>query len=330
MRLLRNLFLISVPAVVVILLLLEGILRIAGYVPWYLDGRAYIPSTNPGTVYELRPGFSGLYAGAPIVINSDGFRGKELAKLQPRFRLVVVGDSFAFGQGVRDDETLAEQLAVRLQQKMGASVDVINLGVPGYNTCQEYSRFKERALLLKPQAALLLYVENDTEPSPFSVKGDLVISPDVRTGLLGDLAAAARESSATYNLAWTRFQLLKGATYSIDQYRELVARKFDLANPSWGKSKACLADMISLAKAQSIRFVVIPFPILQGLTTKPYPFEMYTKAICDAVRTSGAECLDVVPTLQDLDIRLTVSQTEQHPSTEVYRRITEPIAAILP
>jgi hypothetical protein len=92
----------------------------------------------------------------------------------------------------------------------------------------------------------------------------------------------------------------------------------------------CLADMISLAKAQSIRLVVIPFPILQGLAIKPYPFEMYTKAICDAARTDGAECLDVVPALQDLEIRLTVSQTERHPSADVYRRITEPIVAILP
>ncbi len=330
MGLLRNLFLISVPAVVVILLLLEGILRIVGYVPWYLDGRAYIPSTNPGTVYELRPGFSGLYAGVPVTINSEGFRGKELARQQPHFRLVVVGDSFAFSQGVRDNETLAEQLAVRLQQKIGSSVDVINLGVPGYNTCQEYWRFKERVLPLKPQAALLLYVENDTEPPPFSVKGDVVISPDVRTGLWGSFAAAARESSAAYNLAWTRFQLLKGATYSIDQYRGLIAKKFDSTNPLWMKSKACLADMIALAKTQSIRLVVIPFPILQGLTTKPYPFEMYTKAVCDAARAGGAECLDIVPALQNLEIQLTVSQTERHPSAEVYRRITEPIVAILP
>ena len=330
MGLIRNLFLVSVPAVAAILLLLEGALRMGGYVPWYLDGRALAPSPNPGIVYELRPGFSGLYAAVPIVINSQGFRGKELSKEQPRFRVVVVGDSIAFGQGVHDDETLAEQLGARLQKKMGSSVDVINLGVPGYNTCQEYLSFKEHVLPLRPQAAVLVYVDNDVDPPPFSVRGDTVISPDVRTGLWGELTAAARKSSAAYNLAWTRFQLLKGTTYTIDQYREMVTRRFDSANPSWGRSKACLAEMISLARAKSIRMVVIPFPVLRGIQIKPYPFAVYTKVICDAARTHGAECLDVVPDLQDLEIRLTVSRTEQHPSADVYRTIAEPIAAILP
>ena len=140
-------FTISIPVLLLTALVLEAALRLCGYKLNYLDGRAFIPSKNPEILYELCPGFRGLYAATPISINSEGFRGEELLNHDvPAFRVVVIGDSIAFGQGVQDGETLAGQLSRRLRQKSSAPVEVINLGVPGYNTTQEYWTFKERAL----------------------------------------------------------------------------------------------------------------------------------------------------------------------------------------
>lgn len=331
MQYLRYLFLLSLPGLTVASLAMEGVLRVSGYTPYYLDGRAFVPSQNPEILYELRPGFRGLYGGVPISINSQGFRGKELSNRngKPAFRVVVVGDSIAFGQGVPEGETLAEQLTARLQSKFRLPVEAVNLGVPGYDTCQEYWRFKERALPLKPQVALLVYAENDTGPPVFQVKGDAVVSPDVRTGLFGDLMAAARKYSAVYNLAWTRWQVLKRRTFPIDHYREILTREFHEGNPRWRRSRACLAELISLARARSIRIIVVPFPVLGGLAEKPYPFEGYITTVCEAARAERAECLDVVPILQHPGIRLTISSVETHPSADVYMRIAEQAAEML-
>ena len=88
--------------------------------------------------------------------------------------------------------------------------------------------------------------------------------------------------------------------------------------------------MISLARARSIRIVVIPFPVMGGIAETPYPFGRYIATVCEAARIEGAECLDIVPALQQLRARLTVSNVENHPSAAVYMKIAEEITKMMP
>jgi hypothetical protein len=328
----RNLFLLSCPALALALVALEVALRLFGYTLYYLDKDAFIPSRNPEILYQLRPGFRGLYAGAPVTVNSSGFRGKEwrTANASETTRVVVLGDSVAFGQGVQEGETLAEQLEARLQRKLPYPVEVVNLGVPGYDTCQEWWTFKERALPLMPRVAVLLYVENDTDPPVFQVQGEEVISPDVRTGFLGTFLAAARKRSALYNVTWMRWQAFKVGSFSIERYREILSHKFSDTNPGWRRSREYLTKLTKLAQANAIRLIVIPVPVLWGLADKPYPFDCYIRAVCTAAGTAGAEYLDVVPILQDRDLRARVSERDPHPSAEVFRRIANQLADMIP
>jgi hypothetical protein len=317
---------------VLALLIIEVVLRVAGYTPYYLNANALEPSQVTDMVYDLRPGFRGLYAGLPISINKLGFRGGETAEdiAKSDLRIVVVGDSIAFGQGVKEEETLANQIATRLRSRLPGPVAVVNLGVPGYDTCQEYAMFRERALPLNPQAAFLIYVDNDTDPPSIEVRDGTIVTPDIRTGLVGEFMAMLRKSSVAYNFVWAHWQVVKVHRLTIDQYREMVAGKFNESNPGWRRSRACLNNMVGLAKTRSIRLIVIPFPELGGIDQEPYPFRSYVKMVCDAARAQGAECVDVVPALKDANIRLRVSRVEQHPSAEVYARIADFLEKMLP
>jgi hypothetical protein len=329
---------LSVVGILIGFLASEGLLRVSGYVPFYLDQRAFIPSKDPELIWELQPGFKGLFAAVPISINSLGFRGKELLGPQDAsvFRVVLLGDSIAFSQGVHEEETLAEQLAKRLRRKLDTPVEVINTGVPGYETCQEYETFRERALVLRPKVAVVIYVDNDVDEAVtpvFQIAGNSVISPDVRTGLFGDLAAAARKRSAAYNLVWTRWNVIKlrSRRYSIETYRKILATKFNERNPGWRKSRACLIDLIHLARARSVRIMVIPFPPVSGLREKPYPFAGYITTVCDVARAEGVLCVDVVPAIQQPPgIRLVVSTSESHPSAQVLARVADRLTEVLP
>jgi hypothetical protein len=101
------------------------LLRCVGYTPYYLDSQAFVPSRNPQILYELKPGFHGLYAGVPVSINAMGLRGNEQANGNgmSTLRVLTIGDSIAFGQGVSDDATLAEQIKRRLQER-GLQIEV--------------------------------------------------------------------------------------------------------------------------------------------------------------------------------------------------------------
>ncbi|PWB74841.1 MAG: hypothetical protein C3F15_07315 [Holophagae bacterium] len=112
--------------------------------------------------YRLTPGFDMELDGRRYRVSSLGLRGGELSPQRPAGgqRVVVLGDSFAFGLGVDEDETFAAQLEALLRRD-GRRVEVANLGVPGYHTGQELAWLERAGFALDPDLVVLLYYGND-------------------------------------------------------------------------------------------------------------------------------------------------------------------------
>lgn len=85
--------------------------------------------------------------------NSAGFRGSRdysLSKPADVIRIAVLGDSFVFGFGVRDEEAFPALL-----ESSGKQREVLNLGVPGYGIDQIYLSYKEIAKQYRPDIVLI-------------------------------------------------------------------------------------------------------------------------------------------------------------------------------
>ena len=98
--------------------------------------------------------------------NSLGMRDYEYGeKGENTFRILVLGDSFTFGAGVEFEDTFVKQLESILRQKNdGKKYEVINAGVMGYGTDQEYYYLKEWGFKLKPDLVIVaFYIQNDVE-----------------------------------------------------------------------------------------------------------------------------------------------------------------------
>jgi GDSL-like Lipase/Acylhydrolase family len=112
--------------------------------------------------WTLRENFSGVTSVEPwqkdLRTNSLGFRdvahGEKAAGVT---RVAVLGDSFVFGSGVNEDETLTRRLAALL----GPSFEVINLGVPGYGTDQALLTLGRFGPRLSPDIVLAGFFWND-------------------------------------------------------------------------------------------------------------------------------------------------------------------------
>lgn len=92
-----------------------------------------------------------------VVINSQGMRDTEYSvKRTTKRRMLVLGDSFAWGFGVEHHERFSELL-----EGSHADWEIINASVSGYGTDQEFLLLRERGLFLQPDAVLLLFCEND-------------------------------------------------------------------------------------------------------------------------------------------------------------------------
>jgi lysophospholipase L1-like esterase len=131
-------------------------------------------------VYELRPHTKGIFVGQQISINSLGMRDKERSLEKPPgvFRILALGDSHTFGWGVRQEETWPLVLEDLLSQNdPSRKFQVMNLGVPGYNTVQEVQAFSTKAEALNPDLVIINYCNNDMDlpnflanpPDPFSL-----------------------------------------------------------------------------------------------------------------------------------------------------------------
>lgn len=126
--------------------------------------------------YTLRPGkftFDNREFSTSYSINSQGFRDDEASLDYPQ--ILVLGDSYAMGWGVEQEETFAQVV----ERQVG--LKTLNMGVSSYGTVRELSSLKG-VKLDSVRFLVIQYCPNDfTENTAFCSDGDsLLVSPKSR------------------------------------------------------------------------------------------------------------------------------------------------------
>src|SRR5262245_37250811 len=123
---------------------------------------AGIDAFSPTRGWALREGLRDLPAfGHLVSSNSQGLRGtREFAyERTPGVpRIVVLGDSFTFGEEVSDDETYSRRLEALLPGS-----EVLNLGVHGYGQDQMLIYLREEGVRYGPDVVLLGFIAEDMD-----------------------------------------------------------------------------------------------------------------------------------------------------------------------
>lgn len=132
----------------------------------------YAPDGDEG--YKLAPGYRGRSYNRTefdnrVSVNQLGVRGAEMGpKRDDVMRILVLGDSFAFGVGVEDDETFAALLpsvTARLPTVPSAvEIETINSGIPGLGAPQQVRWLERHGLAMAPDAIVLaVFLGNDLQ-----------------------------------------------------------------------------------------------------------------------------------------------------------------------
>ena len=105
----------------------------------------------------------GRYPGnLKVRTNALGLRGPALPpRRPPEQRLMVLGDSSVFGEGVHEQETRVVVAARRLARAWGRAVTPINGGVPGYDSGQSLALLQEMAPALRPTHVVICNIWSD-------------------------------------------------------------------------------------------------------------------------------------------------------------------------
>ncbi len=105
----------------------------------------------------------------PVRLNALGLRGPEIQverapsrpSVEDTGRVLVFGDSYVFGVGVAEEHLLTTHLARLLSPYFPSGIEVVNLGVAGYSTDQQYLLWQELGSRLSPDLVILVVCDND-------------------------------------------------------------------------------------------------------------------------------------------------------------------------
>ncbi len=118
------------------------------------------------------PSWKATTYGQPLTTNSKNLRDKEYSfEKKPGInRILVLGDSFAWGYGVGDKDIFTETLENTFKQKK-QPWEVINTGVSGWGTDQQYLFFQSEGFQYEPDIVVVaFYLGNDPTNNTNSVQ----------------------------------------------------------------------------------------------------------------------------------------------------------------
>lgn len=118
--------------------------------------------------YVLRPNLSVTLFGVPVHVNRLGLRDREI-DVAPKpgvHRVLMLGDSVLFGTVLRAEERVSDVLAGRLDAAEPGRWEIVNAGVPGFNTGAEVRYLEHVGLALRPETIVVAFSLNDYEDVP--------------------------------------------------------------------------------------------------------------------------------------------------------------------
>jgi hypothetical protein len=231
----------------------------------------------PADVYgwRPRPGFSGLVDGRRTTINTRGFRGPVPGPLRAgERRVLMLGDSVAFGWGVHDEETFAALL------DRHAVLSVANLAVEGYGIDQSLLRLEREGAAFEPSVVVLHFcLANDfvdpalphflydgRTPKPYfrlGPEGLMLYSDHVRRPLRARAATALEQRLELFRRLrriWDGDGHSNPVGAEPVHWSERAQQVLAQRRETVALTVAILQRMAATARAQGARFVIVVHP----------------------------------------------------------------------
>jgi lysophospholipase L1-like esterase len=309
---------------VVCLLMMEAVIAFFGLAPDVhpVQSGRFRLSANPLIGYELVPNFESKRSGPMLDFvgraNGLGFRDREHALEKPESvtRVIVLGDSIAQGLLVeRSDDVFSAVAERELNGLGGASFEVLNFGVSGYDTRQEVATLREKGLSFTPDVVVLAYCVNDiTASSGYIVKQLEAQRSESDSRVLGLSPTLARSAL----VRWVYLRI--GAAL----FASPASEPNGLSPPSQDTVAESLARLGALAREHDFDVVVAWIPKLDDLDNAGQPDHLEQRR--EDARANALEFLDLSGALRACAKQGPVAVDALHPNVRGHACIGRAIA----
>ena len=304
---------------------------------------------DPEIRYVMAPSQQGWIEDAFITVNALGFRGPEVVVPKPsgRFRVAVIGDSLTLGWGVADNETYAARLEQVLRARFpGRDLDVVNLGIGGFNTRQAVTWLERNVARVEPDLVLVGFYTNDVPDSLEDESGGTRIAAtnpvagqamrmNPRPPESGWWDKALRKSRALY-VAGRAFNRLRGAgEWGMSRFSMEIDMLEGRASPqlqrAWGLVGHQFTRLRTLADQGRFAVGVVVLPCKEQVMGQ-YPDADFQKKVSSLAQPLGFRVIDPLPLLiehRSGSSDLYIPYDRNHPSAPGHAVIAEAIARYL-
>jgi hypothetical protein len=239
-------------------------------------------------------------------INSRGDRDDEpRLDIPPARRLLLLGDSYTFGQGL----TAVERIDHRIEHHAGGTVDAYNMGVMGYGTGHSLGRLSASSWW-EGRAVYYLFYENDlrddnASPDMYTVYSGFVVprlGPDgepytpAQWDRLFDRARARDERGNSLTLTLTLPRLRALVQRAMDRNMRLSGYSSDTLHAETVSSSIAYTKALgALAHDRGASFTVVVLPARGEATADEYSDPV--RAYLDGIEAAGIETIEVLDRL---------------------------------
>lgn len=249
--------------------------------------------------------------------NSLGFRDLEFPLEKPagEFRVLALGDSFTYGQGVQLEDTWVQVLEAMLREHRGKPVEVMNGGfATGGHYPHGYTDWlRSDGLAFSPDLVIVGFCLNDMGQG---------------VPLLGYPRAAPEPwlGGVSRLLNWIQFEAEQTRIKEVKRdYADVVAK-----DPEWWQqSQAALIEMRDLLAERGIGFAVAVLPMMTQLGDE-YPYIGLHQMVAEFCVENDIACTDSLPRFRGMkEEDLWVHPVDQHPNHVGHRIIGEDLGDFL-
>lgn len=262
-----------------------------------------VTSSADGRSFFARKG-----AGSPP--NRFGYRERDFVGEVPpqRYRLVLIGDSITYGQGLARHERYGDLL----QQYLGLErYEVLNFGLVGADLRDHDAVLAHKVLPLEPDFVLLQLYINDFEP-PDGVRPATIPLVPLRA-----LDGWLFRSSALYTVAAIEWQALQDRFIASRSYAAYMARLLQDANsPASRASTTILHQILERGRRAGVPVGIVLFPSLSFDLGDGYPFGYLHDRVARTCADYDLRCVDLLGPFARYRpaSRLWVNRFDPHPN----------------
>jgi len=289
-RVLRNIA-VAATSLIVFFALAEAGARLAGFHPKRVPAPMF-SWLERGELYTMKPNRNWVMPGdlKLVRVNSLGLRGPEIAPKGLWKRIVLLGDSVAFGYDVAEKKALAARLR-RSFSNRGVPLEVVSAAIPGWCARQHRLFLEQHGPSLRPDLVLATVVLNDL---PELQKGQAELRASVESANAlnwlaerSGVAVAVRQALAASDNPFERPASVRQLATDSDseESQRSMALEFEELR---GLAAAARAQDIPLA------LVILPFRFQLEEADSDGP----QKQLKAFAKSEGIWTLDLLPTLR--------------------------------